>query len=91
VEDVMTFEIAIIKWIDSTYYRIEGCVNKEEINEVKPKEIYSVGILVYQDEDCIIISQDFEPTTNSERLVLTIPKRSVINYVIKKIKFDTKK
>jgi len=87
----MTFEIAMIKWIDSIYYRIEGCVNKEEIVEVKPKEIYSVGMLVYQDDDCIIISQDFEPITNLERLVLTIPKRSVINYLIKKIKFDTKK
>lgn len=87
----MIFEIAIIKWIDSTYYKIEGCVNKEDITEVKPKELYSVGILVYQDDDCIIISQDFEPITNSERLVLTIPKKSVIDYLIKKIKFDTKK
>jgi hypothetical protein len=91
MEVVMIFEIAIIKWIDSTYYKIEGCVNKEDITEVKPKELYSVGILVYQDDDCIIISQDFEPITNSERLVLTIPKKSVIDYLIKKIKFDTKK
>ena len=91
MEVIITFEIAIIKWIDSTYYKIEGCVNKEDISEVKPKELYSVGILVYQDDDCIIISQDFEPTTNSERLVLTIPKKSVIKYETKKIKFDTKK
>jgi hypothetical protein len=91
MEVVMIFEIAIIKWIDSTYYKIEGCVNKKDITEVKPKELYSVGILVYQDDDCIIISQDFEPITNSERLVLTIPKKSVIDYLIKKIKFDTKK
>ena len=87
----MTFEIAIIKWVDSTYYKIEGCVRKEEIETIKPKEIYSVGMLVYQDDDCITISQDFEPLTELERMVLTIPKKSVINYMIKKIKFDSKK
>lgn len=87
----MIFEIAIIKWIDSTYYRIEGCISKEEIDKTKPKEIYSIGILVYQDDNCITISQDFEPSTNTERLVLTIPKKSVIKYETKKIKFDIKK
>ena len=86
----MIFEIVMIHWIDSTYYRIEGCVTKEDLETIKPKEIYSVGIFIHEDESCIIISQDYEPITDSERLILTIPKNSVIKYQIKKIKFDGK-
>ena len=84
-------EIAIIKWTDSTYYKVDFCEIKEELKTIKPKNLYSVGMFVYEDEDCIVITQDFEPDSESARMLLTIPKCSISNYIIKKINIKTLK
>jgi len=92
----MIFEVAFIKWIDSTYYKIEFMNSDCKLDNLKPKILFTVGIFIYEDDDFITICQDFEPTTDSSRMVLSIPKVSIINYEIKKMKIkkfgeDTKK
>ena len=84
-------QIAIIKWIDSTYYKVDFCEIKEELELIKPKNLYSVGMFIYEDEDCIVIAQDFEPDSESARMLLTIPKCSISSYIIKKINIKSLK
>jgi len=91
----MIFKIAIVKWIDSTYYKYDGEFNLEEIREqAQPKLLYSIGSLLFEDDKFLVISQDFEESTKTARLGISIPKCSIIDYEIKKInvkKFDKKK
>lgn len=89
----MIYKIAFVKWIDSTYYQINETVKKEDINYTEPKTIYSVGLLIHDDLKCLIISQDVEISSDSCRLILSIPKVSILDYEVKKIKvkcFDKK-
>ena len=81
----MTFNIAIVKWIDSTYYRVDTLESCDELNHAKPKILYSVGHVIKEDENFIIICQDYEPVTTTPRLVISIPKESIFWYQIKKI------
>lgn len=84
----MTFKIAIIKWVDSTYYKLDYIDSIEEVPVVKPKILISCGLLIYDDEDCIAIAQDEVIDNEPKRMVISIPKISIIKYEImtKKLK-----
>ena len=78
----MEITCAIIKWIDSTYYRISDDFVDEIPRLLKPRTLISTGILVNDNEDSITICQDNESLSDGNRLVLTIPKISVLFYEI---------
>jgi hypothetical protein len=84
----MLLKTAFIKWIDSTYFRIESMDGEEELPLIKPKVLISNGLVVHEDEDCIVITQDIEPDSSFKRLTLSIPKISIIKYAVvtKKLK-----
>ena len=82
----MTFNIVIVKWIDSTYYRLEHIESEEELNHAKPRILYTVGHLIKEDENFITLCEDYEPITTTPRLIMSIPKQSIFWYQIKKIK-----
>ena len=74
---MVELKIAIIKWIDSTYYKIEEGLVSSLPKIIKPRILTSSGILVYEDEESVCICQDLEPTEEYTRFVLTIPKISI--------------
>jgi hypothetical protein len=34
---------------------MEFCEIKEELQLIKPKNLYSIGMFIYEDDDCIVI------------------------------------
>ena len=80
--------IAVIQWIDSTFYRIENEFSNDIPEMLKPRTLISVGILINEDKNSITICQDSESTGEGNRLVLTIPKISILwsNIFTKKIR-----
>ena len=84
----MSLEIAVIKWVDSTYYKIDYADSEEDIPVISPKVLISCGFLINENEDAITISQDLVEDGDAKRLVLCIPKVSVLKYQIftKKLK-----
>jgi len=83
---MMEFKIVFVKWIDSTYLKIDYCEPETEIESLKPKILYTVGFLVHEDSDCIVLCQDVEFNSETSRMVISIPKVSIKSYEIKKIK-----
>lgn len=85
---IIPVKIVIIHWVDSTYYRIETETIEELPELPQPRRLLSVGILICEDNHSITISQDTDPIGTMNRLVLTIPKVSIISKEIftKKIK-----
>ena len=83
-------KIVIVKWIDSTYYRQDEIVLGNEITELKPKTLYSTGFLMHETLDFISICQDYEPTTEHDRLILSIPKVSIFDIQYIDIELDKK-
>lgn len=84
-EPNMTFKIAIVEWVDSTYYTLDFSETDDEIQKSQPKILISCGFLVFEDENCIVISQDIVKEMESKRTIMSIPKISIKNYSIKKI------
>jgi len=84
----MQFNIAIIKWIDSTYYKLDTIESEDDLKHAKPRILYSVGHLIREDENFITICEDYEPVTTTPRLVMSIPKESIFWYKIKKINIE---
>lgn len=82
----MTFKVAFIQWVDSTYFKIDFCPEDYEVEIPKPRTLISCGLVLHDDNDCISICQDIELISNSSRMVLVIPKVSILKYEIKKIK-----
>jgi len=78
----MEITCCVIKWIDSTYYRIDDSFIDEIPKLLKPRTLISMGILVDENEDSITICQDSESLCDGNRLVLTIPKISILYYEI---------
>ena len=85
----MIFKSAIVKWIDSTYYRTDTSFD-ETPEKIKPRTLYSFGLLLYEDQDCVVICQDSVSSkdTNFSRLVLSIPNISILDKKIIEIEFD---
>ena len=81
----MKFKIAIIEWVDSTYYKLDYIDSVEDIPKIEPRTLVSCGFFVSEDKHSITISQDKVIDGKAERVVLSIPKVSVIRYSIKKI------
>lgn len=84
-------KMAIVKWVDSTYYRIDDTLVQDFPSMSKPRTLISVGILLYEDEDFIAICQDVEATGSGSRLVLSIPKVCVTHTEIFTKKIPSKK
>ena len=78
-------KIAIIKWTDATYYKCDYICEGEDIPIVNPKTLFTVGILVGETEDCVVICQDIIEE-GMGRMILSIPKIS-----IKKLKIINQK
>lgn len=78
-------KIAIIEWVDATYYKADYICEGEEIPIVEPKTLYTVGILIGETEDCVAICQDVIDE-GMGRMILSIPKIS-----IKKLKIINQK
>jgi hypothetical protein len=78
----MNTEMSVIKWIDSTYYRIDYANSEEDIPKISTKVLISCGFLVDENENSITISQDLVEDSDAKRLVLCIPKVSIIKYTI---------
>jgi hypothetical protein len=70
-------KFAIIRWIDSTYYRIENDFSLDIPIMLKPRILVSAGILIHEDENSMTICQDTELEGDGNRLTLTIPKISI--------------
>ena len=87
---IIPIKIAIIHWVDSAYYRIESGVVEELPEMLIPRNLFSSGILLHEDDNSISICQDMETTGAGSRMVLTIPKVSVISkeIFIKKIRVN---
>jgi hypothetical protein len=83
-----TIKIAIIHWTDSTYFKVEESIGNPET--LKPRNLISVGILIHEDKDFISICQDMETKKEGNRMVISIPKVSIISKEIfmKKIKIE---
>ena len=47
----MSLEIAVIKWVDSTYYKIDYSDSEEDIPDISPKVLVSCGFLIDENED----------------------------------------
>lgn len=69
-------KIAIIQWVDSTYYKCDYICEGENIPIVEPKTLYTVGILIGETNDCVAICQDVIEE-GMARMVLSIPKISI--------------
>lgn len=84
----MEFKIAIVKWIDSTYYRADYVDNDNDIEQIHPRTLISCGFLIYEDSDCIVLAQDKVLNHDPKRVVISIPKVSIIKQEIftKKLK-----
>lgn len=78
----MEVKLAAIQWIDSTYYRADYISNDSEKEEVHPRCLISCGFLVYEDEQCVVIAQDQVVSGDAKRLVLSVPKISIIKQEI---------
>lgn len=65
-----------IHWVDSATYK--EWYNYDEIKEliVKDENITSIGYLVFEDKDCIVIAQNIDKTSCS--VITKIPKKSII-------------
>lgn len=78
----MDLKIAIIKWIDSSYF---DCVNKDldDKKNIEPRVLFSSGFLVCEEDNFVSICQDFEYENEMKRLVMSIPKVSIqqIEYI----------
>jgi hypothetical protein len=70
-------EFAIIKWIDSTFYRIEDDFSENIPIMLKPRLLISAGILLHEDNNSMTICQDTGLEGEGNRLTLTIPKVSI--------------
>ncbi len=62
----------------TTYYQVYRTIPSEQT-------VLNENFISYEDENCIVISQDLEPLDNSQRMVLSIPKVSVMKYLIREI------
>ncbi len=84
----MTFKIAIVKWIDSTYYRADYIESDDDIEKIQPRNLITCGFLIYEDSDCLVIAQDQVVDDEPKRVVISIPKVSIIKQEIftKKLK-----
>lgn len=87
---MVPLKIAMVLWTDSTYYRIEQGLQEELPEFIQPRNLISVGLLLHEDENFICICQDLESTGVGSRLVLSIPKVSIISKEIftKKIRVN---
>lgn len=74
----MNFKIAIVKWIDSTYYRADYVDNDNDIEQIHPRTLISCGFLIYEDSDCVVLAQDIVVNDAPKRVVISIPKASII-------------
>lgn len=70
--------IAIIHWIDSTFYRLEDDFTEDIPTMVKPRTLVSVGILLNESDVSMTICQDSETSGAGNRLILTVPKVSIL-------------
>ena len=78
-------KIAIIVWTDATYYKCDYIYEGEDIPLVEPKTLYTVGVLVGETKECVVICQDIIEE-GVGRMLLSIPRIS-----IKKIKIIKQK
>lgn len=78
----MKLKQAIVKWVDSTYFRADYINSEEEIPKIKPRVLISSGHFINEDENSITIAQDIVEGEDPERLVLSIPKVSIISYKV---------
>jgi len=78
----MEFNLAIIQWIDSTYYRADYINNIDDIEQIHSRTLISCGFLVYEDDECVVIAQDQVVSGEAKRLVLSIPKVSIMKLEI---------
>jgi len=69
-------KIAIIQWTDATYYKADYICEGEDIPLLEPKTLYTVGILVGETKDCVVICQDIVEE-GMGRMLLSIPRISI--------------
>ena len=74
----MKVTVALIHWIDSTYYKHDSILLKDIPSDYhKPRELLTVGILVDETDDFISICQCVDSEVEYTRKVLSIPKVSI--------------
>lgn len=78
-------QIAVIEWIDATYYKADYIFDGEDIPLIEPKTLHSVGILVCETDECVAICQDI--VEGMGRMILSIPKISIKKMKVIKHKF----
>ena len=74
-------KIAIIKWIDSSYYQYNEVLAKD-IEKPIPKLLMSCGFLIEQEKEYVAITQDIEVESEICRLVMSIPNECIKDLII---------
>lgn len=83
----MKLKFAVVEWVDSTCFRADYISSPSEVPKVKPRTLISSGHFIDEDEDYITIAQDIVIGEDPQRLVLSIPKVSILSYKVFTKKF----
>ncbi len=76
-------EIVKVTWIDAQRLEL-GCIQQEELPDLRPIEGEIIGFLVHEDKERIVIAQERWKELGGCKYVHVIPKCSVIK--IKRLK-----
>lgn len=85
----MKAKIAIIRWMDSTYYKHDyASTDSEDMEYLAPGELYSCGFLIKEDDEFVAICQDMEIKGKAARMILVIPKISIIEMALTDVEIE---
>lgn len=70
-------KIVLVEWIDS--FGSHAWIPRIDAMETKPSKCYSVGYLLKEDENYIVLSQSYDPQVENVGNVLSIPVKVVIS------------
>ena len=77
-------DVVLVEWVDTQVLDPYLMFGLDELENVKPVLMRTVGFLIRNDEECIVLSKEFIEESKQVRIVHVIPKCCVKK--IKKLK-----
>lgn len=71
-------EAVIVKWIDAQRVEVGGVHSEEEIKNLEPLPCEMIGFKIFEDEEKIILAQEWWEETSQIKYANIIPKVSIL-------------